>query len=111
MKKEEILSRSREEHKEQDLYVIDVQTRAANVIALVALILATLFFVLQSVLGLGFNFGLYAIVFSIGAVGFIFKAKYIKRKRDIVLATIYSAATVILTAIHIYQLITSSTVL
>jgi hypothetical protein len=63
--------------------------------------------VTQSLIGDGFNFGLYAIIFSVSAAGFIVKAIRMKRRRDIVLSIIYTLTTLILTTVHISKLITT----
>ncbi len=105
--KEEILAKSRKENKDKDLFKIEVQVNAGNVGAIAGVILATVFFVTQSLLGDGLDFGLYAIIFSIPAAGFIVKAIRMKRKRDIVLSIIYTLATLILSVAHIFNLITN----
>ncbi|GGG69500.1 DUF6442 family protein [Paenibacillus radicis (ex Gao et al. 2016)] len=107
--KEEILSKSRKENKDRDLFKIEVQVSAGNIGSFAATLLATLFFVTQSVIGDGFDFGLYAIILSISAAGFIFKAIRLKRRRDIVLSIIYTLATLILSVVHIYKLIATYT--
>ncbi|MBP1989536.1 DUF6442 family protein [Paenibacillus eucommiae] len=105
--KDEILSKSRKENKDKDLFKIEVQINAGNVGSITAIILATIFFVTQSLLGDGFDFGLYAIIFSISAAGFIVKAIRMKRRRDIVLSIIYTLVTLILSVAHIFKLITT----
>ncbi|REK74467.1 DUF6442 family protein [Paenibacillus paeoniae] len=106
--RDEILAKSRKENKDKDLFKIEVQINAGNVGSIAATILATILFVTQSLLGGGMDFGLYAIIFSIPAAGFIVKAIRMKRKRDWVLSIIYTLATLILSVAHIYQLITAN---
>ncbi|RXZ77573.1 hypothetical protein EBB07_30125 [Paenibacillaceae bacterium] len=101
------MSKSRKENKDKDLYQIEVQIQAGSIGSLVATILATFLFVTQSVIGAGFDFGLYAIIFSVSAAGFIYKAIRMKRKRDIVLSIIYTLATLTLSVVHIFKLITT----
>ncbi|OXM13376.1 hypothetical protein CGZ75_20145 [Paenibacillus herberti] len=67
--------------------------------------MATIFFVTQSLVGDGLDFGLYAIIFSVSAAGFIFKAIRMKRRRDIVLSILYTLATLTFSVIHIVKLI------
>lgn len=105
--KEEILARSRKEHKEKDLFKIEVERNAGNVGSITGTLLATFLFVTQSVLGDGMDFGLYAIIFSIPAAGFVIKAIRMKRKRDIVFSIIYSLVTLILSAVHISNLLSN----
>lgn len=102
--RDEILSKSRKENKDKDLFKIEVQIQAGNIGSLTAIILATIFFVTQVLIGEGFDFGLYAIIVSISAAGFIFKAIRMKHKRDIILATVYTLATLILSVAHIIKL-------
>ncbi|WP_425436552.1 DUF6442 family protein [Paenibacillus herberti] len=103
--KDEILSKSRKENKNKDLYDIEVQTSAGNIGSITAILLATIFFVTQSLVGDGLDFGLYAIIFSVSAAGFIFKAIRMKRRRDIVLSILYTLATLTFSVIHIVKLI------
>ena len=109
--KEEILSKSRKENKNKDLYSIEVQNKAGTLSSLVALFIATVFFIFQILLGQGFNFGIYAILCSAGSVNLIVKSVYMKNRRDIILASIYTIATLVFICLHIYQLITESTIL
>lgn len=111
MNKDDILAKSRQENKEKDLYEKEVQTRAGNIGAIAAMILATIFFVIQMVLGEGLNFGLYAVMFSVPAVGYIYKSIQMKRRRDTVAAIIYVIGTALFSAAHIFGLITSSTIM
>lgn len=104
--RDDILSKSRKENKDKDLFKNEVQIQAGNIGSLTAILLATFFFVTQVLTGEGFDFGLYAIIISISAAGFIFKAIRMKYKRDIILATVYTVATLILSVAHIIQLTT-----
>ncbi|TDQ39803.1 DUF6442 family protein [Aureibacillus halotolerans] len=106
--KEDILSKSRKENKDKDLYEVEVQVHAGSVGSLTGILLATILFVTQILMGDGFDFGLYAVIISISASGFIVKATRMKRKRDIVLATVYSIATLILTGIHVYYTVVNN---
>ncbi|SDS49380.1 hypothetical protein SAMN05444162_1592 [Paenibacillaceae bacterium GAS479] len=103
--KDDILSKSRKENKDKDLYKIEVQTKAGNIGSITAIFLATLFFVIQSLTGQGFDFGLYAIIFSVSAAGFIFKAVRMKHRLDIVLALIFTLTTLTLSVVHILNLL------
>lgn len=111
MKKEEILAKSRSENKEKDLFERDVQIKAGNVGACTATVLATIFFVVQILVGRGMNYGLYAILFSVLATGYIVKSINMKRRREIVFAVILTVVTLLFSAAHIYTLITTSVIL
>lgn len=102
--KDEILARSRKENKDKDLFAIEVQIFAGHIGSIAAILLATVFVITQSLMGERFDFGLYAIILSVSAVGFIYKAMRLKRRRDITLAIVYSLATLILSVVHMYLL-------
>ena len=105
MNKDEILSKSRKENKDKDLFEREILVIAGNVGGIVATLLATIFFVMQRLVGDEFNYGLYAVIVSVSAGGFVLRAIRMKRKRDIVLALIYTLATLVLSIVHIYGLL------
>ena len=111
MNKEEILKKSRKENKNRDIFESEVVKNGGNVGALTAAILATVFFVVQILVGKGMNYGLYAVVSSILAAGFVVKAVRLKRKHEIVVAVIYTVATVVFSVAHIVGLISFSSIL
>lgn len=111
MNKEEILEKSRKENKKQDAYEKEVIREGGNAASVVAALLATIFFVIQIFVGEGSNYGLYAVVFSVPATGFIVKSIKLKKKHEIIVAVVYAVATLMFSAAHIYNLITSSTIL
>jgi hypothetical protein len=111
MNKEEILEKSRNENKNQDVYEKEVIKEGGNIGAVVAAILATIFFVIQILLGEGMNYGLYAVVFSIPAAGYIVKAIRLKRKHEVVVAILYTIAVITFSVAHVYQLFTAATIL
>lgn len=108
MNKEDILAKSREEHKDGDLVKREINISASAAGAFAALFLTTIFFVLQVLLKNEFNFGLYAIMFCFGAANFIIRAVNMKRKSDIVFSVLYSLATLVLTVVFVFQLISST---
>jgi len=111
MNKEEVLEKSRKENKNLDLFEREVSQNAGNLAAIVAAILATIFYVIQVFVGLGQNYGLYAVVFSIPATGYLVKAIRMKNKKDIIAAAVFIIVTIFFSAIHINHLITTSTIL
>ena len=111
MNKEQILEQSRREHKDQDLYEEEVLKSASNLAAISASVLAVIFFVVQLIVGLGRNYGLFAIVFSILASVFVVKAIKRKKKHEIFVAVMYILLTLGASAAHIYTLIQSSSIL
>lgn len=111
MNKDEVLERSRKENKNQDMFEKEVMKEGGHLGAIVAAILATIFFVIQIVVGEGMNYGLYAVVFSILATGFVVKAIKLKRPHEILVAVIYIVTVLLFSIAHICQLIAASTIL
>lgn len=111
MNKEEILEKSRIENKNLDLFEREVSQKAGNLAAIIAAILATVFYVIQFFVGLGQNYGLYAVVFSIPATGYLVKALRMKNKKDIVAAAVFIIVTLFFSVTHVSHLITTSTIL
>jgi hypothetical protein len=107
----EILAKSRNENKGKDLFEMEIQVKAGVWGACAAAILAAIFFTIQIVVGEGLNNGLFAVVLSINAVGYIIKAIRMKRRKDITFSVIYTIAALMFSIAHIYELITSSTIL
>jgi len=111
MNKEEILERSRMENKNQDFFEKEVVKEGGNIGAIVAIVFATIFFVIQIVVGEGINYGLFAVIFSISATGYVIKAFRLRRKHEIIIALIYIITVLFFSTAYIYQLIASSTIL
>ncbi|MBD2845402.1 hypothetical protein IDH44_09390 [Paenibacillus sp. IB182496] len=87
------------------MYKIEVQVQAGSIGSLAASLLATVLFVTQVVVKDNWDFGLYAVIFSVSAAGFLYKAFRMKRRRDIALAIAFTLATLLLTALHILELL------
>ena len=111
MNKDEILERSRKENKDQDLFEKEVSAKAGNIGAIAAAVVATFFFVMQILLGIGMEYGLYAVVFSIPAAGYTVKAVRMKGRRNIVCAVVFVIATLVFSIAHITELLSASTIL
>ena len=111
MNKDEILEKSRKENKNQDLYEKEISQKAGNIAAIVAAVIGTIFYVIQILVGGGSNYGLYAIVFSIPATGYMVKTIQMKTKRDLVISILYILVVLFFSFIHVNNLIISSTIL
>ncbi len=111
MNKDDILAKSRKENKNQDMYEKEVLKEGGNAGAITAAVLATIFFVIQILLGEGQNYGLYAVVFSISAAGFTVKAIRLKRTHEIIITVLYIIVVLMFSAAHIYSLVAASTIL
>lgn len=111
MEKEEILKKSREENKKQDVYEKEIIVKENRYACLIAGIIATIFFVIQIFTGGGMNYGLYAVVFSMPMAGFWYKYIKINKKNDLFLAICYTVTVLLFSIIYIYNLISSSTIM
>lgn len=111
MNKEEILEKSRKENKNQDVYENEVIIRGNGYACIASAVLATIFLVIQILVGGGMNTGLYAVVFSMPMAGNWYKFYKLRKKRDLSLAVAYTAAVLLLSAGYLYDLISVSTIL
>ena len=109
--RDEILAKSRNENKGKDLFEMEVQVKAGNWGAAASALLAAIFFTIQIIVGDGTNYGLFAVIFSVNATGYIIKAIRLKKRNDIVFAILLVITTLVFSVVHIYGLITSSTIL
>ncbi len=111
MYKDEILAKSRAENKNKDIYEEEILKQANSYAVIVLMALATLFFAVQIFVGEGFNYGLYAVVFSGNMT--ISWVKYIKlkQKKHLLYAIILTLPVLLLSGCHIYNLITESKIL
>lgn len=104
MDKEEILSKSRAENRNKDLYALEVAKLANSAAVSVMLVIAAVFFIVQIAVGGGPNFGLWAIVFgSDMALRWVRFIKF-RSRIDLVLAIFYTAVVAAMSAYHIYSL-------
>ncbi len=111
MKKDEILARSRAENKNRDIYEQEVLKQGWEIAFIAAAVLAAVFSAVQIFVGGGANCGLWAIVFSGMMATFWVKWLKLRRRHEFVLALIYTAVVVTLSVLHIYNLISASTIL
>lgn len=111
MDREEILQKSRTENKNQDFYEQEVLKQACTNAVIVMMVLATIFFAIQIFVGGGTNWSLYALVLSANMTVFWVKYIRLRRKHELVIAIIYTICVAILSGVHIYDLVVSSTIL
>ena len=111
MNKEEILEKSRAENKNRDIYEQEVLKQAGTGAVMVMMVLATIFFTIQIFVGGGMNLGLWALVFSANMMVFWVKYIRLRRRHELVMAIAYTILVSALSGGHIYNLITSSTIL
>lgn len=111
MNKDEILEKSRNENKNQDIYEKDVLIKAGNIGGISGAVIGVIMYCVQIFLGGGPNYALGAMIFGTYAAVFMVKAVKLKRKREIVVAVMYSLATLMLAAAHIYNVVTASAII
>ena len=111
MNKEEILEMSRAENKNKDIYELEVLKQSGTSTVIVMMALAAIFFSAQIFVGGGTNWGLWAIVFSANMTTFWVKYVKLRRKHELVLAIAYTVLVSAMSGCHIYNLVTSSTIL
>lgn len=73
--------------------------------------MATVFFIIQIIVGRGMNYGLYAVVFSISAAEFVYKYLKLRRRHELIVAIMYVIVVLMFSIAHIYQLLSSSVIL
>lgn len=111
MDKEEILEKSRAENKNKDIYEQEVLKKAGTYAVLVMMAFATIFFAVQIFVGGGMNWGMYALVFSANMTTFWVKYIKLRHKHELVMAIAYTILVSVMSGYHIYNLVTSSTIL
>ena len=111
MNKEEVLAKSRAENKNKDIYEQEVLKQAGTCAVIVTALLAAIFFAVQSFVGGGTNWGLWALVFSASMTTFWVKFIKLRRIHELLLAIAYTVLVAVASGFHIYNLITSSTIL
>ncbi len=111
MNKEEILAKSRAEHKNQDVYEQEVLKQASKSAVLVQMILAAVFFVTQVFVGKGINYGLWALVFSANMTINWVKYRKLRRRPELLMAIAYAILVSLMSGCYLYDLIASSAIL
>ncbi|MCQ2591404.1 MAG: DUF6442 family protein [Treponema sp.] len=95
MTKEEILEKSRNENKNQDVYDLDTQNKAARYSIFAASILCCLLIILQVVVKKILPFELIVILFGMESVLFITKYVKMRKNHELFVAIIYSLGFII----------------
>ncbi|MDO4489027.1 MAG: DUF6442 family protein [Eubacteriales bacterium] len=111
MNREEILAKSRQENKNQDIFEQDVIITGNKYACMAAAVLATIFFIVQIFTGGGMNYGLYAVVFAMPMAGFWFKYIKLRKKHELALAIGYTIVVLAFSVGHIQGLIAASSIL
>ena len=104
MNREEVLEKSRAELRNQDIYEQEILKQTSALAATVMLALATVFFLAQLVAGGGINWGIWALAFSAHMTAFWVKYRRLRRRHELVMAVVYTALVLLLSACHLYSL-------
>ena len=105
MNKDEILEKSRKEHKNQDVYEKSVDVKAGNIAAISAAVLCLILYGVQVFTGNGANYGMCAVLFMLQAADHTVKAVKLKRRQNIIFAVFYIAVTVATSVAHIINML------
>ncbi|MCH5170371.1 MAG: hypothetical protein J1F24_03685 [Oscillospiraceae bacterium] len=111
MDREEILAKSRAENKNKDVYEQEVLKQAGKTTVKVMILLAGIFMVVQMIVGDSMNWGMWALVFCTRMTeSWVIYVK-LHQKQELKYAIIYTVLVAIASGYHIYNLISSSTIL
>ncbi len=110
MNREEILSKSRAENQNKDIYELEILRQASTYAVIVLLILATILFTAQILTGGGINYGIYAIAFSGNATYAWVKYLHFRQSAKLVHAILLTLFVTALCVCHIYDLVTASVI-
>lgn len=111
MNREEILSKSRAENRNRDIYELEILKQANTYAVIVLIIMATIFLAAQIFTGGGINYGLYAIAFSGNMTIAWVKYIQLRQKKELVHAVVLTLFVASSSACHIYNLVTTSAIL
>ena len=92
MEKEDILRASRNENQNQDIYELEVISKAQRIGGLIGVSVAFVLMIVERViLDIGTNYGYFLIILSAAAGLWIYKAVRLKKKHEIFFAVLWSA--------------------
>lgn len=103
MNREEILERSRQENKNQDIYELEVVRDSGRYGALVATFAVALIFLMDIMAGRQINIAAFTVLFAILAGAFGTKAVKLRRKHEIFVAVMYSLCTLSMLAVYFFE--------
>lgn len=102
MKKEEILEKSRKENKKKDAYEIEVETQGCKYAAIAMVLLTTVYFCYEMIIGKGQNYTLYSIISIYCSIMYGYKAIKLEKCRKLHAFTsiIWGLMTIILILVY-----------
>lgn len=111
MNRDEILEKAEKKTKTRTSTRKRSSTGGTNMPALPLRCLLLFSLSFRSFVGGGMNYGLYAVVFSMPMGGFWYKFLKLHKKHELFVAIGYSAVVLLFSVAHIYNMITTSTIL
>ena len=104
MEKEEILKKAQEENKGNDMADLEAQRKGAYIAYFVGVIGVFLVTLITYWVSGSFNYGPIAIIFLMAGVAFLIKYISLKKKHELLVASIYGLSFVIFLTLWILQL-------
>ncbi|MBQ8194192.1 MAG: hypothetical protein IJZ47_02395 [Oscillospiraceae bacterium] len=111
MNKEQILEMSRKENKEQDLYELEISSKATRVSSLICVIICAVLYVAEIMVCGNQNYGLWTIIAAFIAGTFLYTGIKLKNKVKIAVGILWTVIAVIAIVAAIVNLFTTSTIL
>ena len=104
MNREEVLSRSRIENKDQDEMMVDTLKKAGKTSSEVALIITAVIFAIEAFMFNSFNFALLGVYFSLEASKDLVKYRTLKDKRNLVKGLSLCLLSILFLVAHLVRL-------
>ena len=101
MKKEEILEKSRKDNQKCDAYELEVENKATRLAGILMLVLATVYFVYEIMIGKGQNYAFNSLISLLSTVVYGYKA--IKLEKCRILHVVCSVIWLLISIITIVQ--------
>lgn len=111
MKKEEILEKARNENKQKDLAVIEIERKGAMYAAISILLLSTVYYISGIFITGKSNYGWYSIIALYCTIVYGYKGIKEKKKLSIITSIIWLLVTIITTYSYFDSMISSSSIL
>lgn len=96
MNKEEILAKSRQDNKNQDLVAAKADSTSASIAVIIALFYSLIVYMVQLTSGNGVNYSLFSLIALINAVINVYKSFSLRKKRYFLQAAVWVPVTIAL---------------
>lgn len=108
MTREEILEKSRQENKNQDLVANEAAAKAGSAAMTASVVLGAVLFSVQIIFGGGANLALWAVVIFVMAVYYLVMFRKMRSRMHLLIAVLCSIMTLLLSTAHITSVINNS---